>query len=81
MGTCSVENRLLVGLAAETGEMGVRGIALGDLSANDGREAFCAWEVFRDSRGLAAERAALYMLIGMDARRFGLTNAKDNVGF
>jgi len=53
---------LLVGLAAETGERGDRGIALGVLSESDGRVGFCAAEIFKDSAGRAAERAA-YMVV------------------
>lgn len=49
---------MLVGLAAETGERGDRGIALGVLSESDGRVVFCAAEIFNCSAGLAAERAA-----------------------
>lgn len=49
---------MLVGLAAETGESGDRGIAHGDLSERDGRVVFCAAEMLRDSLGLAAVRAA-----------------------
>lgn len=47
---------MAVGLAAETGERGERGmdIALGDLSDRDGRVTFCAAEMLKDSLGLAA---------------------------
>lgn len=58
LGTCNVENRLFVGLAAETGERGDRGRELGDLSESDGRVGFCAAEMLKDSLGLAVERAA-----------------------
>jgi hypothetical protein len=52
---------LLVGLAAEMGEMGVRGRALGDFSDNEGRVAFCAAEMLKDSFGFMT-RAVLYIL-------------------
>lgn len=54
---------MLDGLAVETGERGDRGSALGDLSESDGRVVFCAAEMFKDSAGLAAERAAYIVAI------------------
>lgn len=63
---------MLVGLATETGEIGVRGIAPGDFNDKDGRGEFCAAEMLSDSLGLAAERAALYMIARMSAQRFGV---------
>lgn len=47
---------MVVGLAAEIGETGVRGRALGDLSDNVGRVVFCAAEILRESFGFM-ERA------------------------
>lgn len=53
---------MLVGLAAEMGEMGVRGRALGDLSDREGRVTFCAAEMLKESFGFMA-RAVLYMTV------------------
>lgn len=72
---------MLVGLAADTGERGDRGIALGVLSENDGRVVLCAAEMFKDSAGLAAERAA-YIVDFIDAVRGGqLEKIEDKFGF
>jgi hypothetical protein len=51
---------MLDGLAAEIGETGVRGRALGDLSDSDGRGAFCTAEMLRDSFGLTTR--AVYIV-------------------
>ena len=51
---------MLVGLAAEIGETGVRGRALGDLSDSDGRGTFCAAEMLKDSFGLTTR--AVYIV-------------------
>lgn len=60
VGTCNDENILLVGLAVDIGEMGVRTIALGDFSDKEGRVAFCAAEMLKDSFGFMT-RAELYI--------------------
>lgn len=61
---------MLVGLAAEMGEMGVRGRALGDLSDREGRVTFCAAEMLKESFGFMA-RAVLYMVEYGNERIFG----------
>lgn len=53
---------MLVGLAAEIGETGVRGRALGDLSDSDGRGAFCTAEMLKDSFGLTTRAVAVYIV-------------------
>lgn len=53
---------MLVGLAAETGEIGVRGRALGDLSDNVGRGAFCTAEMLRDNFGLTTRAVVVYIV-------------------
>jgi hypothetical protein len=53
---------LLVGLAAEIGETGVRGRALGDLSDSDGRGTFCAAEMLKDSFGLTTRAVVVYIV-------------------
>lgn len=53
------ENLIAVGLAVETGEIGVRGRTPGDLRDSVGRvTVFWATEVFKASLGRAAARAA-----------------------
>lgn len=56
---------MLVGLAAEIGESGDRGIALGDLSERDGRVVICAVEILKDGLGPAAVRAAYIVSMEM----------------
>lgn len=64
---------MLDGLAADIGEIGVRGKALGDLrvigdlSGKDGRVAFCAAEMLKDSFGFII-RAELYMMAELLAK-------------
>lgn len=58
-GTCNEENLIAVGLAVETGEIGVRGRP-GDLRDSAGRGALVVVAMLRESLGLT-ERAA-YML-------------------
>lgn len=48
-----------VGLMGE-GEIGVRGVRPGDFNDSEGREAFCAAEMLKESLGLAARVA--YMI-------------------
>lgn len=62
-GTWRVENLLVLGLAADTGEIGVRGIAPGDLRDSDGRGAVCAAEMLKESLGRVAARAAYILTV------------------
>ena len=49
---------MAVGLAVDTGEIGVRGTGPGDLSESDGRGVVCAAEMLKESFGREAARAA-----------------------
>ena len=53
---------MLVGLAAEIGDTGVRGRVLGDLSDSDGRGTFCAAEMLKDSFGLTTRAVVVYIV-------------------